>query len=489
MHVKDVILFMKYNLNQLFKNHRIKGLSTNSKTVKEDEVFFAIKGQNVDGNDFINDALNNGAVLVITENKDNTAIDKVIYVEDVHKALYEAIEIFYPKKPKNLISVTGTNGKSSVVSYIAQAYSLLKKKAAFIGTIGLEIFGSNNIINDVPSLTTFDYLSFRKVAHNLAEDSIEYLAFEASSHGLEQGRLGKTKVNIVSFTSFSQDHLDYHHTKENYLLAKLKLFTDHLLPSGIAILNSDIEEIEFVKDYLHNNNVKFITVGKKGDLQITKITCSLTGQNIDFIFNNIIYNLHTLIIGSFQASNLLIAALTLYYTGFKFDEIIEALAKVKPIKGRMERIDGTNIFVDYSHTPDSLEKALIELKNIKLHGSKLSVIFGCGGDRDKTKRALMGQIAAKLADNVIITDDNPRFEDPKLIRAEIIRGIGTATYTEIASRAEAIKYGINNLKQDDILLIAGKGHETYQIIGDKKLPFDDSEVVRKYLFEISYTRN
>ena len=471
---------MPHNLKQLFQKYNIKGLSINSKTVKENDVFFVIKGQNVDGNDFIKDALNQAAALVITDNKKNTIIDdKVIYVEDVQAALYEAIEIFYPKKPKNLIAVTGTNGKSSVVSYIAQTYSLLRKKAASIGTIGVEIFGCDYLVNDVPELTTLDYLSFRRVAHNLAENNIEYLAFEASSHGLDQERLGEIKVNFACFTSFSQDHLDYHHTKENYLLAKLKLFTEHLLHGGLAILNSDIEEIEFIKDYLHNHNIKFITVGKKGDLEITKINGSLKGQNIDFIFNNRKYNFNTPIIGSFQASNLLIAALSIHYTGFDFNKIIEILTQVKSVKGRMERIGNANIFVDYSHTPDALEKALTELKNIKLRDSKLSVVFGCGGNRDKAKRSLMGSIAAKLADYVIITDDNPRNEDPKLIRAEIISGISKTNYIEIAGREEAIKYGINNLKQDDILLIAGKGHENYQIIGDKKLPFDDAEIVRK----------
>ena len=522
------IINMLPNLKQLFQQHNVKGLSINSKTVKDKDVFFAIKGQNVDGNDFIKDALDQAAALVITDNKKNIVIDKVIYIEDVQAALYEAIEIFYPKKPKNLIAVTGTNGKSSVVSYIAQTYSLLGKKAASIGTIGVEIFGCDNLINDVPELTTLAYLSFRKIAHNLAENGIEYLAFEASSHGLDQARLGEIKVNIACFTSFSQDHLDYHHTKENYLLAKLKLFTrhlsrfasreefkgdterrtaaytsdrtdsstgstyklpleakfgkmstDHLLHGGLAILNSDIEEIEFVKDYLHNHNIKFITVGKKGDLEITRINGSLKGQNINFTFNNREYNFNTPIIGSFQASNLLIAAFSVHYTGFDFNKIIEILTQVKPVKGRMERIGNTNIFVDYSHTPDALEKALTELKNIKLRDSKLSVVFGCGGNRDKTKRSIMGQIAAKLADTIIITDDNPRNENPKLIRTEIISGIDKADYTEIANREEAIKYGINNLKQDDILLIAGKGHENYQIIGDKKLPFDDAEVVRK----------
>ncbi|HJD56046.1 MAG TPA: UDP-N-acetylmuramoyl-L-alanyl-D-glutamate--2,6-diaminopimelate ligase [Rickettsia endosymbiont of Pyrocoelia pectoralis] len=469
------------HLKQLFQKHHIKGLSTDSQIVKENEAFFALKGQYVDGNNFIKDALNKGIQLIITDDKKNATIDKIIYIEDVQTALYEAIEIIYPNKPHNMIAVTGTNGKSSVVSYIAQIYSLLGKKAASIGTLGVQVFGSDNFNDNVPELTTLDYLSFRKIAHKLAENGIEYLAFEASSHGLDQQRLGDLKVKIACFTSFSQDHLDYHHTKENYLLTKLKLFTDHLSQDAISILNSDIAEIEFIKDYLNKHDIKFITVGKKGDLKITKIDSSLKEQNISFIFNNNEYSFTTPIIGSFQASNLLIAVLSVYYTNFNFDEIISVLTEVKAVKGRMERIENSNVFIDYSHTPDALEKALTELKNIKATNDNLSVVFGCGGNRDKTKRKLMGQIASRIADNVIVTDDNPRHEDPKLIRAEIISGIEKANYIEIAARDDAIKYGIDNLKENDILLIAGKGHENYQIIGDKKLPFDDAEIARKYI--------
>lgn len=462
-------------LKQLFEKHNVKGLSNNSKTIKANDAFFAIKG----GNDFIADALDKGAALVITDDKKNTT-NKVIFVEDIKETLYEAIELFYPKKPKTMIAVTGTNGKSSVVSYIAQTYSLIGQKAASIGTIGVEVFGIDNFNESIGGLTTTDYLSFRKIAHKLAENGIDYLAFEASSHGLDQQRLGDLKVNVACFTSFSQDHLDYHHIKENYLLAKLKLFTDHLAKDGIAILNSDIEEIKFIKDYLDKHKIKYLCVGANDYCKITKTNSSLKGQNINFIFDNKNYDFDTPIIGSFQASNLLIAGLSVYYTSFDFSKVISALTKVKAVKGRMERIENANIFIDYAHTPDALEKALTELKNIKAKDGKLSVIFGCGGNRDTTKRKLMGKIAASIADNVIVTDDNPRHENPKAIRQEIISGIETKNYIEIADRKEAIKYGISNLKEDDILLIAGKGHENYQIIGDEKIEFDDTEVAKKY---------
>ncbi|MCC8368679.1 MAG: UDP-N-acetylmuramoyl-L-alanyl-D-glutamate--2,6-diaminopimelate ligase [Rickettsia endosymbiont of Oxypoda opaca] len=524
-------------LQILFRQHSITDLSVDSRQVKENEAFFAIKGENYDGNKFIPDALNHKAGIIITDNKESVELNptKIVYVEDIRIALSLAAKILYPKEPKYLIAVTGTNGKSSVVSYIAQLYSLLGKNAATIGTLGVEYFGNiklPEILEDIPSLTTLDPINFRKILHNLTDNDIEYLAFEASSHGLDQERLYGIKVNVACFTSFSQDHLDYHQTKEAYLLAKLKLFTDNLippllnstssgnlyvdpvlessrtkkyaadrgsvspsnsrevasleggeLPSGLAVLNSDIAEIDFIKDYLNRHNVKFITIGQEGDLKITKTVSSIHGQNINFTFNNKDYEFNTEIMGSFQASNLLIAALAVHNTGFAFDEVINLLPKVRPVKGRMERIRHKNIFVDYAHTPDALEQTLTELKNIKLKGSKLIVIFGCGGNRDKAKRSLMGEIAARIADNIIITDDNPRNENPSDIRKEIIDGVIKISdkYIELESREEAIKYGINNLKQDDILLIAGKGHENYQIIGDKKLPFNDIEIAKKYI--------
>nr|WP_253307757.1 UDP-N-acetylmuramoyl-L-alanyl-D-glutamate--2,6-diaminopimelate ligase [Rickettsia endosymbiont of Ceutorhynchus assimilis] len=469
-------------LQILFRQHNITGLSVNSTSIKKNEAFFAIKGKNYDGNKFILDALNQKAGIIITDNNESVELNpaKIIYVKNARIALSLAAKIFYPKEPPYLIAVTGTNGKSSVVSYIAQLYSLLGKNAATLGTLGVEYFGdikSPEILEDTSSLTTPDPINFRKIIHNLADNDIEYLAFEASSHGLDQERLYGIKVNVACFTSFSQDHLDYHQTKDAYLLAKLKLFTDNLLPSGLAVLNSDIAEIE---DYLNRHNIKFINVGKKGDLKINKTVSSIQGQNINFTFNNKDYEFNTEIIGSFQASNLLIAAIAVHNSGFAFDKVINALIKIKAVKGRMERVKHTNIFVDYAHTSDALEKTLTELKNIKLKGSKLIVIFGCGGNRDKSKRSLMGEIAARIADNVIITDDNPRNENPASIRKEIISGMSKANYIEIADREEAIKYGINNLKQDDILLIAGKGHENYQIIGDKKIPFDDAEIAKKY---------
>jgi UDP-N-acetylmuramoyl-L-alanyl-D-glutamate--2,6-diaminopimelate ligase len=266
---------------------------------------------------------------------------------------------------------------------------------------------------------------------------------------------------------------------DNYLLAKLKLFTDNLSQTGVAVLNSEIEQLDYIKSYLQDRNIKFLTVGMNGDLKIIDSTiCTYNGQK---------YNFTTDIVGSFQATNLLIAVMMVHLTGFPFEQVISKLPQIKAVKGRLERVANSNIFIDYAHTPDALEKSLLELKKIKSeiysNRGSLKVIFGCGGNRDSGKRPLMGQVAAKIADRVIITDDNPRNEDPKFIRQQIIQGIISITnrYIEINNRKIAITETINNLQEDDILLIAGKGHENYQIIGNTKLPFSDFNIAKEAL--------
>jgi len=472
-------------LYSLFQEQQIKGLATDHRLVKENEVFFALKCKNHDGKDYITEALSRKAAFVVTSDKlinQMLDVDKIIYVADVQAALNSSIQTFYSQEPKVRIAVTGTNGKSSVVSYIAQLYSFLGKRSACVGTLGVQTFVQNNDFKCTEStsgLTTPDFLGLKKIAHNLAENRIEYVAFEASSHGLDQKRLGQIKVQVACFTSFSRDHLDYHKNKEAYLLAKLKLFTHHLLPTAIVILNSDMPDIHFIKRYLDEHCIKFLTVGMDGNLKITRVSGSLKGQTIHFIFDSHKYEFHTQVVGSFQAYNLLIAAFSIFHTGISFQEIFSSLPNVKAVKGRMQQIEH-NIFVDYAHTPDALKKVLTELKNVKLPDGELIVIFGCGGDRDREKRALMGEIAAELADNIIVTDDNPRYEDPKIIRAAVISGISKSKYIEISDREKAIKHGVDSLKQNDILLIAGKGHEDYQIIGDTKIEFDDATVAKNY---------
>lgn len=465
-----------------------QSLCFDSRLAKTGDIFFAIKGASSDGNKFIDDVINKGVKFIITDDAESLKNPNIIangvyitLVSDARVALSQAANILYPLLPQYMVAATGTNGKTSVVSYCRQLYTLLGVPSCSIGTIGVECSGGldltsiQKILDESPALTTPDPVTLRHILHKLAENGTKYLAFESSSHGLEQQRLLGIKVDAACFTSFSQDHLDYHKNMDNYLLAKLKLFTDNLSQTGVAVLNSEIEQLDYIKSYLQERNIKFLTVGMNGDLKIIDRTiCTYNGQK---------YNFTTDIVGSFQATNLLIAVMMVHLTGFPFEQVISKLPQIKAVKGRLERVANSNIFIDYAHTPDALEKSLLELKKIKSNKGLLKVIFGCGGNRDSGKRALMGEIAAKIADEVIITDDNPRNEDPKSIRQQIIQGIIAITnsFIEIKNRKVAIIETINNLQEDDILLIAGKGHENYQIIGNKKLPFSDFDIAKEAL--------
>lgn len=481
-------LDLKHNIKELFLKNKITSVSFDSRKVKNNDAFFAIKGELSDGNDYIEDALQKGARLVFTDDlskKDGTKDgDNIVYVEDARLALACAAGLLYPILPKYLIGVTGTNGKSSVVSYVRQILQLLKIPSASIGTLGIE--STKKIANSVNDdkfahLTTSDPINFRKNLYMLKQAGVEYVAFEASSHGLCQKRLAGIKVNSAAFISFSQDHLEYHDTMENYLKAKLILFTDNLIDGGEALINSEIQFFDFIKNFLDQHNVRYSTVGKNGDLEIKQNNQSIEGQEIQCSFNGKDYVFTTNIIGSFQATNLLMAAKLVYNLGIDFDTIVKVLPQINAVPGRLQRVTENDskyqIFIDYAHTPDALEKSLTELKKLKSKAGNLYVVFGCGGDRDPSKRPIMGSIASKIADHVIITDDNPRTEDSDKIRREI--AFGATLAEEIANRKLAIINTIARLKINDILLIAGKGHEDYQIIGDKVIKFNDAEIAYK----------
>jgi len=473
---------MKSTLLQYFNDFNVRDVSFDSRVVKKGDVFFAIKGEKFDGNDYIEKALEQGANLIITDNKAlENKPKKIIHSDNIRLALSLAAGIFYPELPANLIAVTGTNGKTSVVSYIYQMLSLLGKKSASIGTIGVE--SSEELSPDIIKLqpkyfTTADPISFRKLLSNLAKEGVDHVAFEASSIGIEQERLGDIKVKSTGFTSFSQDHLEYHKTMEEYLNQKLRLFSEHLEDRGNVVLSSEMNCLHDVLRFLEQKGRSFCAVGKSGNINILKTVQNISGQEVEFEYMFRDFKFTTSIIGSFQASNLLIAAKLVNTLGFDFADIIKLMPQIKAVKGRLQRVtdlrDDFQVFTDYAHTPDALEKSLQELKSILPPGGKLFVIFGCGGDRDKTKRPIMGDIACQIADQVIITDDNPRSENPAQIRKEVIGA--NRNCQEIDDREEAIKNTIANLHKSDILLIAGKGHEDYQIIGDKVLDFSDVEV-------------
>ncbi len=530
----------KSDLRKILSENKVKGISIDSRKIKQNDVFFAIRGENFDGNQYIDTALKKGASLVFTDNLSKaTQNSRIIFTQDIRTTLSFVAEILYPISFENIIAVTGTNGKSSVVSYVYQILALLGKNAAMIGTLGVEsteaiesakviepkegvsstesaeckdsVFlnknssGANssdiNFSLTNNNLTTPDIVTLHKTLHILSKMKVENIAFEASSHGLLQKRLGQIKVKTAAFTSFSRDHLDYHHTMEDYLKAKLILFTDHLLPGSEVVINSDMMYFDLVKEFLIKENISYSCVGleknKVGsnlrgadadekDIKIIKNQQSITGQDVFCKFAEKEYNFNTNIIGSFQANNLLIAAKLVHNLAIKsvdFTSIINILHKIKPVTGRLQRITKPNadfqIFVDYAHTPDALEKSLQELQILKQAPGRLYVIFGCGGDRDSSKRPIMGQIAAKNSDYVIVTDDNPRNEDAVKIRNNIIAGIKKSdsnSYQEIGDRREAIINIISKLRENDILLIAGKGHENYQIIGNDKIEFSDIKI-------------
>ncbi len=480
---------MKEILKSYFSKLKIKGISDDSRSIKNHDAFFAITGTNDDGNNYINQAINCGASIVFTdkpilENKQR----RIIYLPNIRLNLALAASIIYNNRPKNLLSVTGTNGKSSVVSYVYQILTLLGKSAASIGTEG--ITSSQPLTKEIDTisnihLTTMDPINFYKVLDHLANSNVNNVIFESSSHGLDQKRLGDIKVKFAGFTSFSQDHLDYHQTMINYLNAKLSLFIDHLDINGEVVINSDILHYNDIQRFFNSSNIKYVSIGSNDNDNIKIKTQQITNekQKITYFHNNQQYNFYTDIVGSFQVANILIAARLVENLGINFKQIQGVLHKLLSPPGRLQRVtnvkDKYHIFIDYAHTPDALQKILIELNKIKLQYGKLYIIFGCGGNRDYVKRSIMGKIATDLADVVIVTDDNPRFESPALIRSAIMSQAKDAI--EIDNRENAISYVISILKQNDILLIAGKGNENYQIIGNQNYFYNDFLTVKNIL--------
>ncbi len=457
------------------------GICTDSRVIAEKEIFVALKGLVVDGNQFIEDILSTAAFIVtdqVSAIKNFNYNPKIILVDNAKAALNYLLSNFYTKLPKYLIAVTGTNGKTSIVNYIRQICYYSSKSSASIGTLGIQ--KDNYTALDNSGLTTMDVVNLYKTLSNLAQDDYEFVALEASSHGIDQGRLGLLKFNVGVFTSFSQDHLDYHKNLDHYFASKFKLFSNHLQPESLAIISKQVSDITNIEQELSENKISYFNVEKDCHFS-TKITKN--GQEVLLEYKNKIYKFNTSIIGNFQLCNLIQASLAVEYCGINLNDIVKILYKVKAPKGRLEKITPDtsmfDVFIDYAHTPDALELTLKTLKTIVPAKGRLIALFGCGGDRDKSKRPIMGQIAYLWADIVIITDDNPRGEEAKLIRQHIISAAPNAI--EIENRKSAIEYVINNAKENDVIVIAGKGHENYQIIGTIKYDFSDEQEVLKCL--------
>ena len=456
----------------------VRGLAVDSRAVKPGDLFFALAGSKTDGSRFIDAAIEAGAVAVAGDpaSQGETRVPFVV-TPNPRLALARAAARFYPRQPATIAAVTGTSGKTSVAAFTRQIWARLGHVSASIGTIGLvspkrTVYGS---------LTTPDPIALHRQLDEIADDGVTHLAFEASSHGLDQFRLDGVRVAAGGFTNLSRDHMDYHPDVAHYLAAKLRLFRDLVAPGGAAVISADHECSQQVIEAARTRALRIIAVGRNADgagegIRLVEASVEGFAQKLALEHRGRRHALNLPLVGEFQIENALVAAGLAIGTGSEPAAVFAALEHLEGAKGRLERVgehNGAPIFVDYAHKPDALAKALQALRPYAKR--KLVVIFGAGGDRDAGKRPLMGAIAADNADHVIVTDDNPRSENPETIRAAILAAAKNAT--DIADRAEAIRTGISALQQGDVLLIAGKGHETGQIVGDKVLPFSDHEAV------------
>jgi UDP-N-acetylmuramoyl-L-alanyl-D-glutamate--2,6-diaminopimelate ligase len=456
----------------------IAGLTADSRRVHPGYLFAALPGSEVDGRDYVPAALKAGASALLLPEGSRLSVPPEIAVlttANPRRALALMAARFAGAQPKIVCAVTGTSGKTSTTVFARQLWTLLGHRAGSMGTIGVVAPGYER----GESLTTPDPVELHAMLAELARKDVDHVAIEASSHGLDQYRLDGVQLAAAAFTNLSRDHLDYHPTMEAYLQAKLRLFAE-LLPSGAAaVINADIEPATRLIEIAVRRKQRLIRFGRKGcEIRLLNQTPSATGQVLEL---KVLGEHHTVtfpVVGLFQAENLLAALGLVIGAGADPEKAVGMIDRLTGVHGRIEHVattpSGGSIYVDYAHKPAGLEAVLTALRP---HAEgKLVVLFGCGGDRDPGKRPQMGEIATRLADRVIVTDDNPRTEDPATIRAAILKGAPGAT--EIGDRAQAIKTAVGRLQRGDLLVIAGKGHETYQIVGKTKHPFDDSAVAR-----------
>ncbi len=458
-------------------NVEITGLTADSREVKPGYLFAALPGTRVDGARFIDDAVAAGAAAVLGSKDLPPGVGGTVPVlrdDNPRKALALMAAKFAGRQPETVVAVTGTNGKTSVAAFVRQIWTRLGLAAASLGTTGvISPTGTRKIVHTTP-----DPIVLHEMLERLADEGVEHLALEASSHGLQQNRLDGVRIAAGAFTNITRDHLDYHSDFDEYFAAKMRLFTDLIDRQGVAVINADVPEAEKIAQLCLTSGLKLMRTGsngaeiklmlqkRKGFASALKIGCE--GKE---------YDVELPLVGDFQVSNALVAAGLVIATGGEPGDVFEALAHLEGAPGRLELVTRSAhdapIFVDYAHTPDALETALGTLRPYV--DGQLKVVFGCGGDRDRGKRPLMGEVAARLADVCYVTDDNPRTEDPAAIRRQIMETCPGGI--EIDDRASAIKQAVAGLHHGDILLVAGKGHETGQIVGNRTLPFSDQDVV------------
>jgi UDP-N-acetylmuramoyl-L-alanyl-D-glutamate--2,6-diaminopimelate ligase len=438
----------------------VSGLSLNTQSLEKGDIFVAIQGTQKHGSEFVQNAIDKGCIAILVEDRDIQCSVPSIRINNLSSYLSDLAQTFYQEAQNiKLIGVTGTNGKTSVSLFISQLLKALNVRTGVIGTLGIS-HSDNKIYNTTP-----DIFTIYKSLQEYSKKGIEVAVIEASSHALMQNRLSGLAFEQAIFTNLTQDHLDYHETMEQYREAKGKLFSNS--KAQTVIINRDDENHSYFLDVAEDKAIKTFSIDDFSDYQLS--TKGFICRLFNFVFE-------LPLLGHFNLSNALAAFVSIKSLGYSNDLVIPNLAKLSPPPGRMQKLDNNNIWIDYAHTPDALTNAL---QTLLLHypESKLRVVFGCGGDRDKSKRQQMGKIASELAHSIILTNDNPRNELPESIIKDIMAGVKIENSTQvITDRKIAINTAITTLNEDEVLLIAGKGHETTQIIGSKALPFSDIEI-------------
>ena len=469
----------KFDL-KLLESLEISNITSDSRKVSPSGLFFAIQGEKFDGVNFTRMAEKRGAVIIITYSgglkkcKELGVSIPIIEVENVRKVLSYAAYKWFGQQPKEIVAITGTNGKTSVAAFLKQIWENLGIKCASIGTLG-----ADGISDSSNELTTPDPLSLHKYLAELNSKGVDHIVLEASSHGLIQNRLDHVNITSRAFTNLSRDHLDYHGGLDEYFLAKAILFRKNPNLGGISIVNIDEYYGRLMKLVAEDNGFNVFGVGQfqGSKFRIIKQSMQVGGQYLSVSFDNKTYNFQLKLMGAFQGENVVMAAALAIASGANPDRVFSILPNITAPEGRLQVISemksGAKIFLDYAHSPEALRKVLLAVRPHTF--GNLSLVFGAGGDRDKGKRKIMGEVAEVYADKVYITDDNPRFENANMIRKEIKRGCSKGI--DVPDRAKAILVAISELKSGDSLIVAGKGHERGQRIGNTNYPFDDSEQI------------
>ena len=459
----------------------VTGFAIDNRKVAPGNVFGAFVGAAVNGEDFIPAAVKAGAVAVVARSE--ARVEGALHIADANprRAFARLAAGFYQPVPANIVAVTGTNGKTSCVEMTRQLWRMGGERAASIGTLGVTT--PDETVST--GLTTPDIVTFLANMAGLAREGVSHVAYEASSHGLDQYRNEGLRVAAGAFTNLSRDHLDYHADMEGYFAAKMRLFDEVVMDGGAAVVWADDEWSGQAMDHARARGLRLLTVGEKGEaIRLVRRTPGQLGQVLEIELDGAAHKFTLPLIGAYQAANALVSAGLALASGMAPARVLDGLPRLQPVRGRLERAAlsraGAPVYVDYAHTPDALEAAIAALRP---HcGGRLIVVFGAGGDRDAGKRPEMGAVVAKLADIAIVTDDNPRGEDPAAIRAAVMAGAEGAL-REVGDRRTAIAAAVAEAGADDIVLIAGKGHEQGQIIGRgtdcRVLPFDDVSVVRE----------